>query len=315
MFSVSLYERGERTNLLRLQTDSGDQPFDINEGARLDMGSTAKLRTLVSYLDLWPICERWSVLVAMRWRLSLCTHKMHSAAGHARYLTRAEDRSLAAMLEAAMERRYSASPAEGLPHGGGVHHFVNFDHADDPRMLSVREALKRSVNLVFIRLMRDVVQRHIHAEPEAAGVTHPGLGEAARREQMARFADAEGQVFITRFFRAYREHPDRLLRSEEAQPAGTHPLQQWLLGYLRSRPQATLAEALAASQQERQQAYGWPFRTRHAGAQDLRIRSLQEVAAFAQIHRTWQRLGYPFDSLTPSYATAIGASATAGGAR
>ena len=27
-----------------------------------------------------------------------------------------------------------------------------------------------------------------------------------------------------------------------------------------------------------------------------------------QIHRTWQRLGYPFDSLTPSYATAIGAS-------
>lgn len=309
MFSVSLYERGERTNLLRLQTDSGDQPFDINEGARLDMGSTAKLRTLVSYLDLLAdLHERWSVLSGDA-LAAVAVHPQDALGRWAReYLTRAEDRSLAEMLEAAMERRYSASPAEAFRTGGGVHHFVNFDHADDPRMLSVREALKRSVNLVFIRLMRDVVQRHIHAEPEAAGVTHPGLGEAARREQMARFADAEGQVFITRFFRAYREHPDRLLRSEEAQPAGTHPLQQWLLGYLRSRPQATLAEALAASQQERQQAYGWLFRTRHAGAQDLRIRSLQEVAAFAQIHRTWQRLGYPFDSLTPSYATAIGAS-------
>jgi membrane peptidoglycan carboxypeptidase len=309
MFSVSLYERGERTNLLRVQTDSGDQPFDINEGARLDMGSTAKLRTLVSYLELvTELHERWSALDGDA-LAAVAVHPQDALGRWARgYLARAQDRSLAAMLEAAMERRFSASPAETFRTGGGLHHFVNFDHADDSRMLSVREALKHSVNLVFIRLMRDVVQRHIHAEANAAGVTQPGLGETARREQLARFADAEGQVFITRFFRAYREHPDRLWRSDGAQLARTHPLQQWLLGYLRSRPQATLAEALAASQQQRQQAYGWLFKTRHASAQDLRIRSLQEGAAFAQIHRTWQRLGYPFDSLTPSYATAIGAS-------
>src|SRR5262249_51172884 len=49
MFSMTLYERGENANLLRVQTDSFDQPFDINEGARLDLGSTAKLRTLVTY--------------------------------------------------------------------------------------------------------------------------------------------------------------------------------------------------------------------------------------------------------------------------
>ena len=35
---------------------------------------------------------------------------------------------------------------------------------------------------------------------------------------------------------------------------------------------------------------------------------LSEVEAFTDIHRRWQRLGYPFDSLTPSYATAIGSS-------
>ena len=39
-----------------------------------------------------------------------------------------------------------------------------------------------------------------------------------------------------------------------------------------------------------------------------RIRELLERDAFAQVHRSWQRLGYPFASLTPSYASAIGAS-------
>jgi len=35
---------------------------------------------------------------------------------------------------------------------------------------------------------------------------------------------------------------------------------------------------------------------------------LLEVEAFLEIHRAWKRLGYPFESLTPSYATALGAS-------
>ena len=87
-----------------------------------------------------------------------------------------------------------------------------------------------------------------------------------------------------------------------------HPLEQWLAGYLRQRPQATLAEVLAASRAQRQEAYAWLFKTRHAAAQDVRIRTQLEVEAFTQIQRAWHRLGYPFDSLTPSYATAIGAS-------
>ena len=33
------------------------------------------------------------------------------------------------------------------------------------------------------------------------------------------------------------------------------------------------------------------------------------MEAFLEIHRVWKRLGYPFDSLVPSYATAIGSSA------
>ena len=39
-------------NYLRVQTDNLAQPFDINEGAKLDLGSTAKLRTLITYLEI-----------------------------------------------------------------------------------------------------------------------------------------------------------------------------------------------------------------------------------------------------------------------
>ena len=38
--------------------------------------------------------------------------------------------------------------------GGGVHAFANFDREDDGRIMTVREAFRKSVNLVFIRLMR-----------------------------------------------------------------------------------------------------------------------------------------------------------------
>jgi membrane peptidoglycan carboxypeptidase len=308
-FTVSLYERGERANLLRVQADSSDQPFDINEGARLDLGSTAKLRTLVTYLELVAeLHERWSVLEADTLE-AVAVHDKDAIGRWARdYLSRAEDRSLPAMLEAAMERRYSASPAESFLTGGGVHRFVNFDHADDARVLSVREALKHSVNLVFIRLMRDVVNRHVYGEPGAGATLEARRVDGARRAQLSRFADSEGQAFIARFYRKYRDHPERLPLADRGDVARMHPLEQWLVDYLRRRPQATLAQAQAASRWQRQEAYAWLFKTRHASAKDVRIRSVLEVDAFARIQLAWQRLGYPFDSLTPSYATAIGAS-------
>ena len=52
IYSFTLYERGADANVLRVQADNLDQPLDINEGAKLDLGSTAKLRTLVSYLEI-----------------------------------------------------------------------------------------------------------------------------------------------------------------------------------------------------------------------------------------------------------------------
>src|SRR5262249_33094759 len=59
---------------------------------------------------------------------------------------------------------------------------------------------------------------------------------------------------------------------------------------------------------ERQEVYRWLFKTSKKYAQDTRIQALLEIQAFTEIHQAWQRLGYPFEMLTPSYASAIGAS-------
>jgi len=55
--------------------------------------------------------------------------------------------------------------------------------------------------------------------------------------------------------------------------------------------------------------YSWLFKTRSKNAQDSRIKTILEMEAFEDIHEGWKRVGYPFDTLIPSYATAIGSSA------
>jgi len=51
-YAFTLYERGNGHNLLRVQTDNFNQPLSINDGTRLQLGSTAKLRTLINYLEI-----------------------------------------------------------------------------------------------------------------------------------------------------------------------------------------------------------------------------------------------------------------------
>jgi hypothetical protein len=90
--------------------------------------------------------------------------------------------------------------------------------------------------------------------------------------------------------------------------ARIHPLELWLVGYLLKNPDAGLEALLAESAQARQDVYGWLFRTRSRNAQDTRIRTMIELEVFEDIHRQWQRLGYPFGNIVPSLGTAIGSS-------
>jgi membrane peptidoglycan carboxypeptidase len=90
--------------------------------------------------------------------------------------------------------------------------------------------------------------------------------------------------------------------------AKVHPLDLWMMGYLLHHPEATFSEIVKASHFERQEVYSWLFKSRHKGARDSRIRTMLEIEAFLDIHQRWQKVGYPFDHLVPSLATAIGSS-------
>ena len=59
-WSFVLYERGGDRNYVRIHADSLNQPFDINSGAKLQLGSTAKLRTLITYLTSSASCTTGS---------------------------------------------------------------------------------------------------------------------------------------------------------------------------------------------------------------------------------------------------------------
>jgi membrane peptidoglycan carboxypeptidase len=374
IYSFTLYERGEDANYLRVQTDNFDQPFNINSGAKLDLGSTAKLRTVITYLDIVAGLHRqYGGLDGRQLHALAIDPQDHLTRWAIDYLEgrHGAPTSLDDMLEAALDRRYSASPNEQFFTGSGLHTFRNFRHEDDGRRLSVREGLRNSVNLVFVRLLRDIVYHYMFNGPASPARLLQSTDDPRRAAYLMRFADQEGRLFIERFYRKYRgrtaadmEHlllqgvrptpphlasvfrsiapdappaefagfmrkhlapkglsdamlaklyeqysPQHMSLGDRGYVAGVHPLELWLAGFLRTHPDASLAQVIEASGSERQAVYKWLFSAHRKRAQDKRIRSLLEVEAFREIHRQWQRLGYPFDSLVPSYATTLGASA------
>jgi len=103
--------------------------------------------------------------------------------------------------------------------------------------------------------------------------------------------------------------PQNMSLADRGYLARIHPLELWLVGYLRTHPDASQTEVMQASVQQRQDVYAWLFKTRRKNKQDTRILNLLESEGFLEVHRQWTRLGYPFDSMVPSYASALGASA------
>jgi membrane peptidoglycan carboxypeptidase len=417
VYSFTLYETVEGRNLLRVQADNYEQPLNINEGVKLDLGSTAKLRTLVNYLEIItglrarllgtdPKILRETAAAGpdplTRWAAAYLAEEAGKPAPAASAKAAAArepgparspaaqailpaavpaaalasprgpklDEGLMAMLDAALERQFSGSPSEKFFTGGGVHTFVNFE-AGENGVQSVKIAFRHSVNLVFIRLMREIVQYYTAQLPISRATLLDSNSTEQRQAYLSKFAEQEGQVFLGRFYRKYRGldarqitetffhgfrpvprrvataylyfepkadsaafsafmreqlgdslYPQKALSQLRAQHqeenlnladlgyvAGVHPLELWLVGYLRAHPGAAWSQVKEASRAQIQETYQWLFKTRHKQAQDLRIRGIMEVEAFLEIHHAWQRLGYPFGSLVPSYATAIGSSA------
>jgi membrane peptidoglycan carboxypeptidase len=370
-YAFTLYERGNGHNLLRVQADNFNQPLSINDGTRLQLGSTAKLRTLINYLEIvQQLHEQFAEMTMDQLARVAVVPGDRLTSWALQYLETAPDHGLGAMLDAALDRTYSGNPGEAFFTAGGLHHFENFERSENDRIMTVREGFEQSVNLVFIRLMRDIAGYYERRLPGVSPTTLTDPYDPARERYLERFADEEGRVFLGRFYEKYRgqgtsealetmlkgtlptplraaviyrsvrpradmeafsifmnQHvPEALLRSVDLESlyekygpdefsladrgylAHVHPLDLWLLAYREQHPGATLSEVFARSETERQEVYQWLFRPSLWEAQNERIRTVLEEDAFREIGKAWQRLGYPFDALVPSYATAIGVS-------
>lgn len=372
-YSFTLFENHDGAARVRVQTDNTDQPFDINEGSKLELGSTAKLRVLASYLQIIAeLHQRYGGKPPAELRridrgIDPQDRLSHWALD---YLTRNPGAPLAPMVDAALERSYSANPGERFFTGGGIHVFGNFRRQDNDRTPTLKEALRESINLPFIRLMRDIVRYTLYQAPGDRAALLKDDDDPRRQQYLAQFADREGTEYLRRFWRKYEGKPsdqrldtfldglnptpvrlaavyrylfpqapraqfDAFVRQhwqgnplsdkrrgqmygqygpgaynlpDQGYIARVHPLDLWLLGYLLQYPDASLGQAIDASEHERQEVYGWLFNSKHRSARDTRIRTMLEIEAFTDIHQRWQQLGYPFDHLVPSLATAIGSS-------
>ncbi len=385
IYSFTLSELTPGGAKFRIQADNFDQPLDINRGTKLDLGSTAKLRTLVTYLEIIEeLHKKYSMLEPKLLRKQEVDPSDNLSRWAIAHLLQSRDKSLAGMLEAALGRKYSASPYESFFTAGGAHVFHNFNPQDNERMPSVRQATLSSINLVYIRLMRDIVRHYMFDIEGSSARILRNAGDPEREIYLKRFADKEGRQFIQRFyakykdketpadvsavfFSSFRHTPRRLAAAYRylypgasfaefekfmsphlaslKPPKGTpksglkrprtpslaelydiygpgkysladqgylvtvHPLELWLARYLIAHPKAEYKDVIEASGNERIAVYQWLFKTIHKNSQDIRIRVLLELEAFLEIHRSWKRLGYPFNSLVPSLATAIGSSA------
>ncbi len=371
IYSFTLYEKTPQGNALRIQADNLNQPFDINSQARLDLGSTAKLRTLVTYLQIISrLYDDDRLLDAKTLRQKAQPQRDVLAQWVAATLLAQPGIKRDALLEAAMDRQYSAGRQMFFT-GGGLHDFVNFDAQDNSRVMDVWEATKNSVNLVYIRIMRDIVRHYASASPGAAARILDDASNPLRETYLLRFVEREGRLFTRRFYQNHknqtamqmaedlyarvRTNPRRftsVFRYLEPQanfetyvaalhkqvPASTglsrktleslyqaqapdaynladrgyvtqiHPLELWVVKTLRAAPGTDLKTLDDQGADVRREVYNWLFKTSRKNAQDIRIQSLLEVEAFEGLLRDWKRLGYPFDNITPSYATAIGAS-------
>jgi membrane peptidoglycan carboxypeptidase len=371
IYSFLLYERATGGNVLRVQTDDYDQPLNINQGTKLQLGSTAKLRTLINYLEIVErLHDQYQEMSPDELGAVNVTPDDHITAWAINYLSTAKEKRLVSMLQAALDRTYSGNPSEDFFTAGGLQSFANFESSENNWVATVRQAFEQSVNLVFIRLMRDIEQYYLSRIPDASLTRMSDASNPARSRYLARFADEEGRVFLSDFYEKYygqsgdqsletlvrrihptsqrlaaiyrfvrpeakldqfseflRGHrlaaslsgneieklylaygPDKFSLTNRGYLTHAHPLEIWLLNYREQHPQATLSEVIAESANQRQEVYSWLFQTRYKSAQDRRIRIVLEEDAFKEIWVAWKRQGYPFESLVPSYATAIGVS-------
>lgn len=213
IYSLTLFEHQDGVNKLRVQTDTYDQPFNINEGVKLDLGSTAKFRTIITYLEvIEEIYLKFSKMEKKELKEEIASAQDPLTKWALPLIMQNSELSLEDLLRKAMERTYSANPGERFFTAGGMHTFENFKKEDNGRTVSMNIALRHSINLPFIRLMRDIVRYYSFNTKGSSARTLKEMSTEMRTEYLERFADKEGKIFLGRFYDKYKgKTPDEII--------------------------------------------------------------------------------------------------------
>src|SRR5262249_437117 len=118
------------------------------------------------------------------------------------YLSRASDRNLQPMLDAAMQRRYSGAPGSFFT-GGGTQSFGNFESAENAAQPTLFVAFQHSVNLVFVRLMQDIVSYYTAQSGVESARLLRDPNDPDREVYLQRFADGDGRRFLRRYYKDF----------------------------------------------------------------------------------------------------------------
>jgi membrane peptidoglycan carboxypeptidase len=318
MISFSLYEIVENSNYLRIQVDTSDGEFNLNDGMKLELGSTAKLRTLITYL--YVVSKIYEEKEIHNDSLSIWVKKQG-------------DIGLDELLKRAMGKEYSGSAGEGFFTGGGIHYFSNFE-GKHGGSYPVIFGLQKSINLMFIRIMRDIVDyykernvelsreqyinRYINLEADTFinkfKKKHFGL---TKKQSFVLLSEKKSGVKLATLFRvmfpekSFEEFFNETKCSQELYDKYNLNTFNWQdLGYITKINPLELYVVSGYKDKERviRESYKWIWSDKKQRIQNLGISIIKEIDAFKEIHKHWKKFDYPFNRLIPSLATSIGSS-------
>ena len=358
-YSFNLFELKDGQAKLRAIYDNMDQPFSFNDSSKLELGSSAKMRVLVTYLD--------AVSKALAEKKE---GKLISEDAISQFVRESSITNLQELLEASIERKFSASPNEAFFTGGGLHRFANYNEEDDLKIVTIKEALMRSINLPFVRVLREVVQFYKHRNPSYITMKNPD--QEIKKELLNEFIDRESRVFLVKYYKFLKTKKEEIdlreyvtftltkgpigaaavhmylspnsavedvlyslstyypkLSPREVKAikelvknfkagifdindmgylAKLHPILLYITKAMLENEDIILSQLVKDSRAVRIESYEWLFKTRHINEQYKRVDIVLENQAFQTILQQWLDLGYPFETIIPSLATALGSS-------
>lgn len=355
-YSFILYELVNGSANLRATYDNINKPFEFNSGGKVELGSTAKLRVIISYLEAFVEAYNEKKLEKLTSNDQISTFVRSSNA-----------QSLDELLTLALDRKFSANPNELFFTGGGAHKFSNYKKEDNLQVVSIREALKRSINLPFVRALKEVVQFKIHRNSNYQKLLQSN--QEVRQKLLERFVEQESSIFLKKFYKTLKiqknifnflvkelttnyvaatavivylkqiDSTQQLLeqlhlfgytlnlkqqkRAEEILKnfqkgiynindlgylARLHPILLFAAKVMQDNSNISYDELFKKSYQTRMLSYKWLLDTKYTNRQNTRIYSILEAQAFEEILKDWNKLGYDFDYIVPSLATALGSS-------